>query len=265
VAATADVVVVGAGLAGLTCADRLLRAGLDVHVLEAAHVVEGRVHTDRVDGFLVDRGFRVPNTAYPEARRVLDLPGLDGEPVDRWLRPFFAGVALDGELTTSSRFVALMMRMFARGRAVVPAQGMRQIPRQLTDRPPADRLHLATEVRAVSAGRVETDEPPTTHPTLLLDSDDSPVANIQGALVSGRRGAPGRPWVAGGRARLTGAARAGTRRTSSATCGPSRPAWSPDSWTDRACHPSRPPVRTAPWRTGARRARCSPWRPAVTP
>lgn len=63
-ARTADVVVI-AGIAGLTCADRLLRAGLDVHLLEADDAVGNRVHTDRVDGFLVDRGFQVLNTAYP--------------------------------------------------------------------------------------------------------------------------------------------------------------------------------------------------------
>ena len=52
-----DVVVVGAGLAGLSAATRLSDAGLDVVVLEASDGVGGRMHTDRVDGFLLDRGF----------------------------------------------------------------------------------------------------------------------------------------------------------------------------------------------------------------
>ena len=77
-----DVVVVGAGLAGLACAGRLVAAGLEVLVLEAADAVGGRVRTDRVDGFLLDRGFQVLNTAYPEARRVLDLAALDLRPLD---------------------------------------------------------------------------------------------------------------------------------------------------------------------------------------
>ena len=80
----ADVVVVGAGLAGLACARRLQEAGVTVTVLEAAGTVGGRVHTDVVDGMLLDRGFQVHNTGYPEAERVLDHDALD-------LRRFSAG------------------------------------------------------------------------------------------------------------------------------------------------------------------------------
>ncbi|HEX2361843.1 MAG TPA: FAD-dependent oxidoreductase, partial [Jiangellaceae bacterium] len=75
--AQCDVVVVGAGLAGLTAADRLTRAGLEVVVVDSSDGVGGRVRTDRVDGFLLDRGFQVLNTGYPAARRILDLDALD--------------------------------------------------------------------------------------------------------------------------------------------------------------------------------------------
>src|SRR3954466_1298194 len=71
-----EVVVVGAGLAGLACARRLAASGVAVTVLEAADGVGGRVRTDVVDGFRCDRGFQLLNPAYPEARRVLDLPAL---------------------------------------------------------------------------------------------------------------------------------------------------------------------------------------------
>ncbi|MFM7069724.1 MAG: NAD(P)/FAD-dependent oxidoreductase, partial [Actinomycetes bacterium] len=70
------VVVVGAGLAGLAASTTLHRAGRTVVVLEAADDVGGRVRTDRVDGFLLDRGFQILLTAYPEAQRQLDLPAL---------------------------------------------------------------------------------------------------------------------------------------------------------------------------------------------
>jgi phytoene dehydrogenase-like protein len=72
-----DVVVVGAGLAGLTAARTLTRAGLDVLVLEAADEVGGRVRTDVVDGWRLDRGFQVLNTAYPAVGRELVLDRLE--------------------------------------------------------------------------------------------------------------------------------------------------------------------------------------------
>lgn len=72
-----DVVIVGAGLAGLSCARRLERAGVSIAVLDASDAVGGRVRTDEVDGFLLDRGFQVLLTAYPEARQQLDYQALD--------------------------------------------------------------------------------------------------------------------------------------------------------------------------------------------
>ena len=80
-----DVVIVGAGLAGLAAARTLHRAGVQVQVLEAQDCVGGRVRTDRVDGLTLDRGFQLLNPAYPEAERVLDLKALQ-------LRPLAAGV-----------------------------------------------------------------------------------------------------------------------------------------------------------------------------
>ncbi len=71
-----DCIVVGAGLAGLACARALHQAGRQVLVLESAERVGGRVATDSVDGFRIDRGFQVYNDAYPEGRRQLDLDAL---------------------------------------------------------------------------------------------------------------------------------------------------------------------------------------------
>ena len=79
-----EVVIVGAGLAGLSCARRLGEHGIACQILEAADDVGGRVRTDQVDGFLLDHGFQVLLTAYPEAQRVLDYPALE-------LRPFYPG------------------------------------------------------------------------------------------------------------------------------------------------------------------------------
>lgn len=89
-----DVVVVGAGLAGLNAARTVARAGRSVVVCEASDGVGGRVRTDVVDGFLVDRGFQILNTSYPALRAAVDLEALD-------LRPFVPGAAVrtdDGRL-----------------------------------------------------------------------------------------------------------------------------------------------------------------------
>ncbi|MDX3321765.1 NAD(P)/FAD-dependent oxidoreductase [Streptomyces sp. ME03-5684b] len=81
----ADALVVGAGLAGLACALDLCRAGWRVALLEASDGVGGRMRTDRRDGFLLDRGFQVFNTSYPQVKRRMELKSLR-------LRPFTAGV-----------------------------------------------------------------------------------------------------------------------------------------------------------------------------
>jgi phytoene dehydrogenase-like protein len=72
-----DAVVVGAGLSGLACATELVRHGHRVLVLEASDGVGGRVRTDTVDGFRLDRGFQVLLTAYETAAEMLDYAALD--------------------------------------------------------------------------------------------------------------------------------------------------------------------------------------------
>ncbi len=85
-----DVLVVGAGLAGLNAARTVARAGRSVVVCEASDGVGGRVRTDLVDGFLVDRGFQILNTSYPALRAAVDLEALD-------LRSFVPGAAVRTE------------------------------------------------------------------------------------------------------------------------------------------------------------------------
>jgi phytoene dehydrogenase-like protein len=228
-----DIVIIGAGLAGLTCARRLHAAGLSCVVLEAGDAVGGRVRTDIVDGFQLDRGFQVFLTAYPTARAWLDYEQLqlrtfaagsrvrcDGamhevsdpwrEPgawwatlrapvgsladkiriatlrraarrgsmaelwarpettalaalrahgfsermIERFLRPWFGGIFLDRELETSSRMLEFVFRMFAEGRAALPAAGMQAIPEQLAAGLPTGTVRLGARVARVESGAV---------------------------------------------------------------------------------------------------------------
>ncbi|MCC6791329.1 MAG: FAD-dependent oxidoreductase [Thermomicrobiales bacterium] len=119
------IVVIGAGIAGLTCAIQLHAAGYPVAVYEANDAVGGRVRTDRhSDGFLLDRGFQVILDAYPALRRHVDLDALD-------LGRFDAGA------------------MLFTGRRLVPLADPRRHPaaaiRDVTTRllPVADKARLA--------------------------------------------------------------------------------------------------------------------------
>ena len=226
-------IVIGAGLAGLAAAQDLVAYGVPVTVLEAADAPGGRMRTDRVDGFLLDRGFQVLNDAYPEVRSRIDLatlgvrsfaPGAivrdaDGmhrlsdplrDPVRlastlfhpastfadllrvvamrrevtkgtveelleqpdvsarQWLaargfserfvqsffRPFLAGVLLDPELGASSHKVALALRWFTLGSAVLPKGGMGAFPLALAAKLPKGALRLNSPVDRLREGGV---------------------------------------------------------------------------------------------------------------
>ena len=71
-----DVIIVGGGIAGLTAARLLEDRGVDWLLLEASDEVGGRIRTDVVDGFRLDRGFQVLLTSYPEAQALLNYDDL---------------------------------------------------------------------------------------------------------------------------------------------------------------------------------------------
>lgn len=222
------VIVVGAGLAGLCCARTIQRAGHSAHIYEASDGVGGRVRTDMVDGFLLDRGFQVLFTAYPAIKQEIDLESLNlkafepgaiicwqgkkyriADPlrvplksletglspllpwsdkmrvarlslmlksmsvrqifemqdqsmgdfletfgftqdiIDRFFRPFFAGVFLENRLETSARMFCFVYKMLSEGQTTLPEKGMGALPQQIADSLAPDSLHLNSPVKAL--------------------------------------------------------------------------------------------------------------------
>jgi glycine/D-amino acid oxidase-like deaminating enzyme len=153
VAPDVDVVVVGAGLAGLACARRLHQAGVSVVVLEAADAVGGRVRTDVVDGFRLDRGFQVLNPSYPALERTTDLSRLR-------LRSFLPGVLV---ALGDSRHLVADPRRYPRGLAstlrapvgtLVSKARLGALALQVTRRAPQDDFDRADETTAAELARL---------------------------------------------------------------------------------------------------------------
>ena len=167
----ADVVIVGAGVAGLSAAHRLTSAGVRTAVLEAAPWVGGRMSTEKVDGFRLDRIGQLLSTAYPELRLA---PGLDA----LVLRCFAPGVLLHSD-GRHHRAGAVPSAGGARG-ALHTVRALASAPRGAT--PPwvpslVDQARLGTALARLAAMPVEQ----------LLARPESPAAQ---ALTA--RGVPAR-------------------------------------------------------------------------
>jgi hypothetical protein len=77
------IVVIGGGLAGLSAALTLQEAGRAVEIFEGSDRVGGRVASDHIDGFTLDRGFQLINANYPELKRLDVIRGLDFQTASR--------------------------------------------------------------------------------------------------------------------------------------------------------------------------------------
>lgn len=253
------VIVVGAGLSGLAAARHLTQHGVEVTVLEGSDGLGGRVRTDLVDGYRLDRGFQLYNPAYPEGARVLDHEALDlkafvagarivvdhagrrrvlrvadpirqpswavpsllarvGSPwslarfgayaasravrsvpsllrdpdvtteealrragadealLETVLRPFLSGVFLESELSTSRRFLDVVLKSFVRGTPAVPALGMQRIPEQLGA---GLDVRLGHRVAAVSPRSVQVvDGDAHTADAVIVATDPTAAADL---------------------------------------------------------------------------------------
>jgi hypothetical protein len=87
------IIVVGAGLAGLSAAQSLIEAGIEVRVLEASTTIGGRVQTDEINGYRFDRGFQLINPRYPEVEALHIIDKLDFR-----YAPRAVDIALDGSV-----------------------------------------------------------------------------------------------------------------------------------------------------------------------
>ena len=232
---SSPVVIVGAGIAGLSCARSLVNEGVDVRIVDRDTRMGGRVRTDQVDGFRLDHGFQVLQTGYPEARRQLDFErlnlqafepgaliqtatkaipmvdpwrrpgqawatcfngvgtladrwrlarlrrrvtrlsleqlaeqpdlatadylketcGFSADMIDRFFRPWFAGVFLESDLSSSRRFFDFTFRMFALGDAALPENGMGAIAAQLGETLTTEQLRLGECVESLAPGCVK--------------------------------------------------------------------------------------------------------------
>jgi phytoene dehydrogenase-like protein len=235
------VVVVGGGLAGLAAATHLTSLSVPFTLVEASDRLGGRVATDEVGGFRLDRGFQIFLTAYPECRRVLDYPALRLRPfypgalvfvggngeeprfhlvsdpfrrplralpallspvgtladklrvglarllaaatpddailaapetttaahlqrlgfspsiVERFLRPFLAGIFFDPALDTSSRLFELVFKRLALGDNALPEGGIAAIAAQLAARLPSQSVRLNARATAIEPSGVTLD------------------------------------------------------------------------------------------------------------
>ncbi|MBJ7450397.1 MAG: FAD-dependent oxidoreductase [Parachlamydiales bacterium] len=78
----ADVIIIGAGVAGLSCAKHLQQKGISHLILESQPEVGGRLQTDLEAGYLLDRGFQIYFTSYEEPCQLIDIRKLGLKPFD---------------------------------------------------------------------------------------------------------------------------------------------------------------------------------------
>lgn len=230
---TKKVHIIGAGVSGLVAAIHLEKLGYHPIIIDSDSNVGGRVQTDLVEGYQLDRGFQVLLEAYPMARKYLDYDKLDLQPLDAgamiykdrkaslfgdplrdisfllptaisslatfsdkvkvfrlnqqlkktevheifnrkekttyeylesfgfsskvinsFFKPFFSGIFLEPDLSTSSRMFEFVYKMFSGGRAMIPRAGMGAIPLHLKDSLKNSEVILNTIVSKVSNGKI---------------------------------------------------------------------------------------------------------------
>lgn len=176
-----EVLIVGAGLAGLSCATRLSRAGIDFRLLEATDRVGGRVRTDVAGGFQLDHGFQSLDLSYPACRELLDYDALRlrrfGSGALACVEGRFVPFGRDGQQPSLRPGADVFLQPFLRGDAAIPADGMAAVSRQLTDRLPRGSVALQHTVEALHAGGVRLTSGEPVDARLVVVATESPAAD----------------------------------------------------------------------------------------
>lgn len=230
------VIIVGAGVTGLRAAQVLQNAGIDYLLLENSEVPGGRIKTTFKNGFALDHGFQIINTAYPEFEQCginlndlklgrfasgakllyngkmstladpfreknailpailsphagfkdlwltyklkrslgkadlqnmfahykqttadfLNEYGFSQTCINRFFKPFYAGIFLEKELSTPAAMFAFVFSMFDRGYAALPQGGMCALPQKMYTTLPAEKVLFGHSVQQIEPGAVVT-------------------------------------------------------------------------------------------------------------
>lgn len=117
------------------------------------------------------------------ALNALRNAGVSGSFLKEVIHPFLAGVFLESDLETSSRFLDMVLKSFLRGTPSVPARGMQAIPDQLAAALPAGFLHLNTPVTSVTGDSVIADGKTWNAKAVILATDSSTAASLTNIAV----------------------------------------------------------------------------------
>lgn len=251
-------VIIGGGISGLTCAKYLNERGMSFVILEGSDALGGRVRTDMVEGFRLDRGFQVLLSNYAEARKILNYSDLDlrnfasgalirtrkgfmklenpfknrrayfsmafspvgsfsdklkinkfakyvadipdeklfemtdtdtlrflkdygwsKQIINQFFKPFFGGVFLENDLSTSSNLFHFVFKQFFKGDIALPSEGIQSIPEQISAMIPKEQIRLNAFVKHIEDNQVFLDSGEIlTADRIVIASDPHTASNL---------------------------------------------------------------------------------------